>query len=278
VKDWDSEIHKALAHPIRRRIIECLQEKGVLTFNDLLKYTSMYDHGRLCFHLRALKGLIEHEPSTKRYSLTDRGVLASELMCDIRLTIAKDTLDLNHDPTRYVRHLSPGDHAILFYDTEEIKRQIAYPFLEAGLLKGDATVYIVSEHKLDFESQEIQKYGIDSDNLREEALTILSADEWYIKKGKAQTKTILDNWLTLLKEKQKMGFTKLRAAGETEVFFNYAKNKELLAYEAALGKQLAPAVCALCLCNTHKLDEQEFIQLNHSHNHSIFKGIAFKTT
>jgi hypothetical protein len=88
-------------------------------------------------------------------------------------------------------------------------------------------------------------------NLREEALTILSADEWYIKKGKAQAKTIIDNWLTLLKEKQKMGFTKLRAAGETEVFFNYAKNKELLAYETVLGKQLASALCVLCLCNTH---------------------------
>jgi DNA-binding transcriptional ArsR family regulator len=278
VKDWDNEVHKALAHPIRRRIIECLQEKGVLTFNDLLKYTSMYNHGRLGFHLRALKGLIEHEPSTNRYNLTDRGFLASELICDIRLTLAKDTLDLNHNPTRYVRRLSSNDHAILFYNTEEIKRQITYTFLEAGHLKGDAIVYIVSEHKLDFESQEIQKYGINSDNLHEKALTILSADEWYIKKGKAQAKTILDNWLTLLKEKQKMGFTELRVAAEMEVFFNYAKNKELLAYEAVLGKQLAPAMCALCLYDAHKLEEQEFIQLNHSHSHSIFKGIAFKTT
>jgi DNA-binding transcriptional ArsR family regulator len=278
VNDWDNEVHKALAHPVRRRIIECLQEKGVLTFNDLLKCTSMYNHGRLGFHLRALKGLIEHEPSTNRYHLTDRGFLASELICDIRSTMSKDPLDLNHNPTRYVRRLRPRDHAILFYDTEEIKRQITYPFLEAGHLKGDAIVYVVSEHKLDFESQEIQKYGIDSDNLHEEALTILSADEWYIKKGKAQAKTILDNWLTLLKEKQKMGFTELRVASEMEVFFNYAKNKELLAYEAVLGKQLAPTMCALCLYDAHKLEEQEFIQLNHSHGHSIFKGIAFKTT
>jgi DNA-binding transcriptional ArsR family regulator len=278
VEDWDNEIHKAIAHPIRRRIIESLQENGPLAFDDLLKYTSMHNHGRLGFHLRALEGLIEHEPSTKRYILTSRGILASELIWNIRFTMTTDTVDLNHNPTTYVRHLSPGDHAILFYDTEEIKRKITYSYLKAGLLKGDATVYIVSEHKLDFESQEIQKYGIDSDNLREEALTILSADEWYIKKGKAQAKMILDNWLTLLKEKQKMGFTELRVASEMEVFFNYAKNKELLVYEAALGKQLAPALCSLCLYNTHKLDEQEFIRLNHSHGHSIFKGIAFKTT
>lgn len=276
MKDWDNEIHKTLAHPVRRRIIESLQTKGALTFSDLLEYTSMHNHGRLGFHLRTLKGLIEQEPSTKRYKLTSRGVLASELMRDIRLTMMTDTVGAR--ASTITRSLSTGDHAILFYDTEKIKRQITYPFLKAGLLKGDAIVYVVSEHKLDFESQEIYKYGIDLGNLREEALTILSADEWYIKKGKAQAKTILDNWLTLLKEKQKMGFTELRVASEMEVFFNYAKNKELLAYEAMLGKQIAPALCALCLYNTHKLDEQEFIQLNHSHGHSIFKGIAFKTT
>lgn len=198
-------------------------------------------------------------------------------MCEIRLTMAKDTLDLNHDPTRYVRRLSPGDHAILFYDTEEIKRQIVYPFLEAGLLKGDATVYIVSEHKLDSEAREIQRCGISADYFRTEAFTIISADEWYLKKGKAQAKTIIDNLQKLLEEKQKAGFTGLRATGEMDTFFDNAKIKELLRYEAALGRQLASNVCGLCLYNTHKLDEQEFIQLNHSHGHSIFKGIAFKT-
>jgi len=106
----------------------------------------------------------------------------------------------------------------------------------------------------------------------------MSATEWYIKKGKTQAKTIIDNWLTLVKEKQKAGFTGLRAAGEMEVFFNYAKNKELLRYEATLDRQLPPTMCALCLYDTHRLDEQELIQLTHSHGHSIFKGIAFKTT
>ena len=151
VNDWDNEVHKALAHPIRRRIIECLQKKDTCTFKELLKCTSMYNHGRLGFHLRALKGLIEHEPSTNRYHLTDRGFLASELICDIRSTMSKDPLDLNHNPTRYVRRLSSTDHAILFYNTEEIKRQITYPFLEAELLKGGAIVYVVSENKLDFD-------------------------------------------------------------------------------------------------------------------------------
>jgi len=147
--DWDDQIHKALAHQIRRQIIEYLQEKKTLSFNDLTKMTSMPNHGNLGFHLRALKGLIEQEPTTKKYRLTDRGRLASELLWDIRLTTTKDTLDLTHEPTRYVRHLSLGDHAVLFYDTEKIKHKISFPFIEAGILKGEAAVYLTSEHKID---------------------------------------------------------------------------------------------------------------------------------
>ena len=277
MNEWDDDLHRALSHPVRRQIIEHLQKQKALYFHELLQCATTLNHGKLGFHLRALKGLIEREPSTNKYRLTDKGKLAAEVICTVRLTMTKDELTLTHEPTIYVRRLELGDHAVLFYDTEETIHKISFPFLEAGILKGEAAVYLTSEHKLDSEKQEIQKYGINLDNINKETLTIMSAEKWYMKKGKAQTQTIIDNWLKLLKEKQKAGFTGLRAATEIEVFFNYAKNKELLRYENALGKQLVYTLCRLCLYNTHKLDEQEFIQLNHSHGHSIFKGIAFKT-
>jgi len=255
-----------------------LQKQKALSFYELLQCAPTSNHGKLGFHLKALKGLIEREPSTSKYRLADRGKLAAAVICTVRLTMAKDELTLTHEPTIYVRRLGLGDHAVLFYDTQEFKRKICFPFLEAGILKGEAVVYLTSEQKLDSEKQKIQIYGIDVGKFRKEAFTVMPAEEWYLEKGKAQAHTIIDNWLKLLKEKQKAGFTGLRAATEIEVFFNYAKNKELLRYENALGKQLASTICRLCLYNTHKLDEQEFIQLNHKHGHSIFKGIAFKTT
>lgn len=276
--DWDDEIHKALAHPIRRQIIKCLQERNTLSFHELLRIIATHNHGKLGFHLRALKGLIEREPSTEKYRLTEKGQLAGQLIREIRFAMEKDRSLLAHEPTIYARYLRLGDHAILFYDTEEVKRKISFPFLESGLLKGEAMVYAIEEHRLDSEKREIQRYGISLDNLGKEAFTIMSADEWYIKNGKAQAKIIIDNWLTLLKEKQKAGFTGLRAACEMNVFFNYAKANDLLIYEAALGRQLTYTICALCLYDTHRLDEQQFIQLNQSHGHSIFQGIAFKTT
>ena len=277
MKDWDDEIHRALAHPIRRRIIECLQESD-FSFRELLKCVAVGNHGKLGFHIKALRGLVEREPTMKKYRLTDRGQLAGELIWDIRFIIDRGGRDLAHEPTRYVRRLRFGDHAVLFYDTEDVKREITFPFLEAGLPKGEAVVYLVPEHKLDSESREIQRYGISVDYFRTEAFTIMSADEWYMKKGKAQAKTIIANWQKLLKEKQKAGFKGLRGAGEMEVFFDNAKIKELLRYEAALGRQLASNVCGLCLYDTHRVDENQFVQLKKSHGHLILQDIALVTT
>jgi len=276
LKDWDDELHRALAHRIRRSIIECLQ-KNDLSFQELLKYVGITNHGKLGFHIKALKGLVEREPKMKKYRLTDRGQLAGELIWDTRFIIERGGRDLAHEPTRYVRHLRSGDHAVLCYDAEDVKREICFSFLEAGLPKNEAIVYLVSEHKLDSEGREIQRYGISADYFHTEAFTMMPAEEWYMKKGKAQAKTIIANTLTLLKKKQKAGFSGLRGAGEMEVFFNYAKTEELLRYEAALGRQLPPNLCVLCLYETHRLDENQLVQLGKCHGHEIFKDIALKT-
>jgi len=276
LKVWDNEIHRAISHPIRRRIIECLLEND-LSFSELMKCSGIINHGRFGHHLRALGGLVAYEPSMRKYRLTDRGQLAGELIWDIRFIINRGGRDLAHEPSRYVRHLRFRDHAVLYYNIEDVKREICFSYIEAGLPKNEAVVYIVSENKLDSEYREIQRYGISADYFRTEAFTIMPAEEWYMKKGKAQAKTIIANWLTLLKERQKAGFTGLRGAGEMEVFFNYAKTEELLRYEAALGRQLPPNLCGLCLYNTQRLDEEQFLELNKRHGHLIFKGIAVKT-
>jgi hypothetical protein len=255
-----------------------LQEKDALSFRELLKYVGIGNHGKLGFHIKALKGLVEREPTMKKYRLTDRGQLAGELILDIHFIIDRGGRDLAHEPTRYVRRLRFGDHAVLYYDTKDVKREITFPFLEAGLPKGEAVVYLVSEHKLDSESREIQRCGISADYFRTEAFTIMSADEWYLKKGKAQAKTIIDNLQKLREEKQKAGFTGLRTAGEMEVFFENAKIKELLRYEAALGRQLASNVCGLCLYDTHRVDENQFVQLKKCHGHLVLQDIALVTT
>jgi len=278
LKNWDDEILRALAHPVRRRIIESLRENKGLSFNELVENINISNHGKLGFHLRALKGLVEREPSTSRYHLTDRGQLAGELISDIRFIISRGRRDLQQEPTRYVQHLVFEDHAFLIYNTENVKREITFAFLEAGLLQNEAVVYLVPENKLDLENREIHRYGISASYFRNEAFATMSADEWYLKKGKAQAETIINNWLALIKKKQKAGFKGVRAAAEMEVFLNYADGRELLRYETALGRHLPSNICGLCLYNTDKLDKKKLAELTKCHGHLISKDIAWKIT
>jgi len=276
-KNWDEQIHRALANPIRRRIIWYLQDNTYGSFTELLKCVDTHDHGKLGFHLKALKGLIGSDRSRVGYHLTERGQLAYELILETHFHIASGALDLALEPSRYARRLKPGDHAVIFFDTEDIKWQISFPFLKAGLLNGEAVTYVVPEHKLDSEAWNIKRYGINEDLFPKDAFTIMSAEEWYLKEGKAQPQKMTANIRHLIVEKKKARFKGVRIAGEMGVFFDHEKSEELMQFEAALGRQLAPDLCVLCLYEIYKLNEEQFLQLNKSHGHSIFKGIAVKT-
>jgi hypothetical protein len=148
--------------------------------------------------------------------------------------------------------------------------------LEAGLPKGEAVVYVVSENKLGSESQALQRYGIGASYFDTGAFTIMSSDEWFMKDGKAQPNTIIDNWRTIVKEKRKAGFTGVRGAVEMKLMLNYSR-EQLLRLETMLGKKITINLCALCIYDTNDLEEKQVIQLNKYHGHEIFKDIALKT-
>ena len=261
-----------MSHRIKRRIIECLRDAD-LSFTELFNAVGDDNHGRFGYHLRELKGFVELEPSTKKYCLTDIGRLLDACIRDFRFITS-----VGKRLTNYVQHLKLGDHAVGFYNTEDFKHKMVFPFIEAGLQKNKAVVYLVSEHKLSSEDQAIMRYGINVDQFRAGALTIMSAREWYLRKGKAHAKTIIANWLALLKEKKKAGFTGLYAIGEMGVFFDYAKSKEALGYEAELGRQFTHDLCGFCLYDRNKLDVEQSIELCSFHGHLISKGVIGKMT
>lgn len=260
-----------MSHRIKRRIIECLAD-GDLSYTELFNAVTDGDHDKFGHHLRDLKGFVELEPSTKKYCLTHTGRLLDASIQNFRFVAS-----VGRRLTDCIQHLGLGDHAVGFYKTEDFKHKMLFPFIEAGLQKNDAVFYLASEHRLSSEDQAILRYGIDLDRFRAGALTIMSAREWYLKKGKARAKTIVANWLRLLKEKKKTGFTGLRAVGEMGVFFDYGKSKEALRYEAELGRRSTYDMCGLCLYDKNKLDLQQSIQLLDYHGHSISKGVVGKT-
>jgi hypothetical protein len=206
-----------------------------------------------------------------KYHLTDRGRLLAGLITDFRLITS-----VNAKYAEYVQNLRFGDHAVAFYTSEDFKHKLSFPYLKAGLLRNEAVVSIVSENRVDSEIREIQRYGIDLNNLQKEAFTTMSAYQWYLEEGKAHTETIITNWMTLLKEKKKAGFTGLCAAAEMEVFLDYAQTTELLRYEELLGRQFNMDIVGLCLYDRDRYSEGQFIQACNFHGHLISKGIAGK--
>jgi hypothetical protein len=260
-----------MAHPTNRGIIDCLHDQS-LSFTDLLNKVGNSDHGRFGYHLRMLREFVELEPTTNNYRLTDKGKLLASVISDFRFLTSGA-----NEASRYAKNLRIGDHAVALYDNEDFKCRISFPFLKAGLSMGEAAVYAVSEDKLDSEVREIQKYGIDFDSLPKGAFTVISAYEWYLRKGKAKAKTIVANWQTLVQEKKKAGFAGVHAAVEMAVFINNAKSKELFRYDESLGRQLASDVCALCLYDKNVLEEGFLTRVLNCHGHVISKDLVGKT-
>jgi len=260
-----------MAHPVKRKIIESLRDNDLL-FTELLQSIGEIDKGKFGYHLRTLKGFIKVDATTKKYSLTEKGKFLDAYIRDFRFIIS-----VSKESAKYAEGLRRGDHAAGLCSTEEFKHELAFPFLKAGLLKGEAVAYVAPEHKQSSIAQEILNYGINGDYLSNGTFTVMSAYDWYLEKGKAQGKTIIANWNELIKEKRKAGFAGLRAVGETDTFFDYGKVEELLKYEEMLGRQFDMDFSAICLYSSDTLSPEQLSRICHAHGHVISKGLVGKT-
>jgi hypothetical protein len=227
-----------------------------------------------------MEKLVRHDSTGKVYQLTDEGRLAYE--CWIRLLshTAERCLDLKvsakHNPVRYAGRLSLGDHACFLYEDEVVRRMVLSSFLGMGLLKDLAVVYVTCEERINHEAKEIRTSGIDVERLEKKgAFTMMSAEEWYLRRGKASPNAIIDNWLNLLREKMKEGYKGVQAAEETTVFLSNAKASQLLSYENKLRNHFPKNLCALCMVDARRLQPEQAISLIKAHRHGVFNGIAF---
>jgi len=78
VKKEKDAIYTALSHPLRRRILRIIGEKGYATFTDFIQ-TLNIEVGTLYYHLNLMKPLLRQDEA-KRYLLSDLGHLAYQIM------------------------------------------------------------------------------------------------------------------------------------------------------------------------------------------------------
>jgi hypothetical protein len=138
-----------------------------------------------------------------------------------------------------------------------------------------ATIYLASEQGMDKERKEMKRRYSDIEELEERgAFTIMSAEEWYMHRGKASPDVIVDNWSKLLQEKMSQGYKGLQAAAEMDVFSENSKTSELVAYERKLGRKLPQSICAMCMYDAPRLEPGQVMSLIETHGHGIFERIA----
>jgi len=230
-----------LRHPIRRTILESLSEKD-RSFVELTDIC-IVNHGKLGYHLRKMRNTVEHDPDRDVYRLTHEGRLTCEWFIQAFSDLMKRNLDLtvtpDFNPIRYVEKLSLSDHSILLYEDEVMKRSVSLPFLRAGLQRGLSAIYLASERKMERIAKEMRRSIADAGELEERgAFTIMSAEEWYLRRGKASADVIIGNWFKLAEEKMKEGYRGLQVAAEMDPFIEEVKTHELLVYEGKLGQKL----------------------------------------
>ena len=270
--DLEKAFCSAFYHPTNRKIVELLAEEN-LSFTQMKnRIIGSCDSGKFGYHLRRLVGFVEFEPSIKKYKLTYRGRLLLQIICEFRSCVQKGNLTV-----KYAEQLAIRDHAFAVFNDESFKRDITFPFFKAGLAKGNAAFYAVSEEKLDSDVLALKKYGIDIEILPKGAFTVVPSFDWYLQKGKAEAKTILKNWQLMLEEKKKSGFKGLQIAAEIVCFIDNGKVNELLQCEELLGRQFGLDLCAICIYEKSPFLQKAILQVFRRHSHLISEEICGKT-
>ena len=76
-----ASLHKVLKDETRRRIILLLQEKGSLSYVDLMKALGITNTGKMNYHLKVLGDLLSKKEDGQ-YALTEKGTVASRLLLE----------------------------------------------------------------------------------------------------------------------------------------------------------------------------------------------------
>jgi predicted transcriptional regulator len=74
-----ASLHKILKDETRRKILLLLEERGSVSYTDLMASIGIGNTGKLNYHLKILNGLIVKN-GDGRYSLTDKGKLSIRLL------------------------------------------------------------------------------------------------------------------------------------------------------------------------------------------------------
>ncbi|HXQ93267.1 MAG TPA: MEDS domain-containing protein [Nitrososphaerales archaeon] len=153
---------------------------------------------------------------------------------------------LSPEITDFLTNFEAGTHAILFYDSQESKRDLLFSHLKFGE-NYQGLAYVCSEENPDQIRGEMIKFGLDAKTVKgRERLIVSNYDDVYIVNGEVSIPGIIGKFSSLVDAYKSRGFTGLRAAAEMSCFIQNDKKDELVAYENALHRRFSFAAEGIC--------------------------------
>jgi hypothetical protein len=179
--------------------------------------------------------------------------------------------------SQFLSQYRSGTHSIVFYHSQEMKRQLLFSHIKFGEEGNQGLAYVCSEESPLEIKNEMKQFGIDVDSLNQrKRLTVNNYDRVYIVDGKVNIPTIIESFANLSNSYAREGLTGMRAAAEMSCFFKHNKVPDLLRYEEALHRKLdfhAEGICAYNIFDLLKTGQLHTImQLAKAHDPVIFAG------
>jgi hypothetical protein len=162
---------------------------------------------------------------------------------------------------------------VLFYNSQEEKHQIIFPFIEHGLEKGEAVIYLSDEQGVKEIIKDIATFGIDLDKCEKSgALKILKGEDWYVENGTIDKELLVKKWMKALSDAVENGFSGLRVSGEPTYFFRHNILEPWMDYERSLPRRFDFPLTAVCRYKTRDLASHNIsylLELLRIHSHLI---------
>ena len=198
----------------------------------------------------------------------------------LRESIDWKDLDITSDEKlmRILKHLKPRDHVILIYESQEAKRNTLFSYIEKGLTKGEAAIYICSEETPNEIRNAMKEFGIDVDEYEnQDALEILPYTDMYIRDGTFSIDNVMEVWSKYYNDAMAKGFSGMRVTGEMSCFIKHDLVEELIDYEHALHSVLDIPMMAICAYNSEALTKVDnpidvYSELVRAHGKVLFAG------
>ena len=180
------------------------------------------------------------------------------------------------DVEGYVRRLSLGDHAALFYDDTNTLARVFAAYFNGGVEANEATLFVGPSQIYDklLQTPSIEKSSITKPG---QVAQVEIEDFWQV-----NTKRALELAANLIENRRRSGFRGLRILDITGMLAKYLDRAGILEYERSVGTRFSIPLSGICAYDSKEWlnDEQleHLTQVLKCHGHGIFQGIAFPTS